>query len=139
MSFQDGYRNLIEDVYKREREREEELVQSIERKNLAIARYGESIRNVCSEFCRGVGYELKIHEHSEKRQGLRFWKAKEVYLTVYMGPKGSCVIMVDFRIDCVRIYPSADVKFDEIRLSFAEFSEEKLAQSLKNVHKQLEG
>ena len=139
MSFRDGFRNLIEDVYKREREREEELVQNIQKKNHAIARYGEGIRKICSEFCKRVGYELKVHEHSENRQGLRFQEIKEVYLTVYLGPKGYSVIMVEFRIDCVRIYPNTDVRFDEICLPFAEFSEEKLAESLKTAYKQLMG
>jgi hypothetical protein len=139
MSFWDGFRNLIEDVYKREREREKELVLNIENTNHAIARYGESIRKICRDFCKGVGYELTVHEHTENRQGLRFYKVKEVDLTLYLGPTGHCVIMVEFRGDYIHIYPNTDVKFDEIRLSLAKFSEEKLAESLKTAYKQLMG
>jgi hypothetical protein len=139
MSFRVGFRNLIEDVYKRERRREEELVQEIEKKNLAIARYGESIRKVCSAFCKRVGYELRVHEHRESRPALRWGSVTEIFLTVYLGPRGSCVIIVEFRGDHVHIYPHADVRFDEARLSFAEFSEETFAASLKTAYQQLMG
>jgi len=137
MTFRDGFENLIEDVYKREREREKEVVLNIENTNHAIARYGESIRKTCREFCKGVGYELKVYEHIENRQGLRFYKVKEVDLTLYLGPKGHYVIIVEARGDYIHIYPDTDAKFDEIRLSFAEFSEEKLSESLETAYKQL--
>ena len=139
MTFRDGFQNLIEDVYRREREREKEVVLNIENTNHAIARYGESIRKICREFCKRVGYELKVHEHIENSQGLRFYKVKEVDLTLYLGRKGHYVIIVESRGDYILIYPNTDVKFDEIRLSLANFSEEKLAESLKTTYKQLMG
>jgi hypothetical protein len=139
MSSRAGFRDLIEDVYKRERNREEDLVLEIEKKNLAIARYGESTRKICSEFCKEVGYELRVHEHRQNRPGMRWENVKEVHLTAHLGPKGHCVIIVEFRGDHIRIYPNTDARFDEIRLAFAEFSEEKLAEKLKTAYKQLRG
>ena len=139
MTFRDGFQNPIKDVYKREREREKEVVLNIENTNHAIARYGESIRKICREFCKRVGYELKVHEHIENRQGLRFYKVKEVDLTLYLGPKGHSVIIVESRGDYIRIHPNTGVRFDEIRLPFATFSEETLAESLKTAYKQLIG
>jgi hypothetical protein len=139
MGFRAGFRNLIEDVYKRERRREEELVLEIEKKNLAIARYGESLRKVCSAFCKAVGYELRVHEHRENRPGLRWGNVQEVSLTAYLGPQGSWAIIVEFRGNHVCVYPNTEVGFDEVRLPFAEFSEETLAASLTTAYQQLTG
>lgn len=114
-------------------------MQEIEKKNLAIARYGEGLRKACSAFCKRVGYELRVHEHRESRLGLRWGNVQEVSLTVYLGPQGSWAIIVEFRRDHVRIYPNTDVGFDEVRLSFAELSEETLTASLTTAYQQLTG
>jgi hypothetical protein len=139
MSFRVGFRNLIEDVYRRERRREEELVLEIEKKNLAIARYGEGLRKVCSAFCERVGYELWVHEHRENRPGLRWGNVQEVSLTAYLGSRGYCFIIVEFRGNHVCVYPNTEAGFDEVRLPFAEFSEETLAASLTTAYQQLTG
>ncbi|MGA3192605.1 MAG: hypothetical protein ABSD73_08875 [Candidatus Bathyarchaeia archaeon] len=140
MSFRDRLRNLKEDAQRLEREKEEKVVQEIEKKNQAIRQYSRTIKKVCNEFCKGVGYKLKIYEFNYKREDLRFWKNKENSWTADLGPGETSIIPLDIHADFIRIWPHSETsKFDEIRLSFADFSEERLAESLETAYKQENG